>query len=324
MSTMTAPHPTPTATTSTPDVSHLSVIVPAYNEGEGIAAALEELRRECPEAEVIVVDDGSTDNTGDIAAAVQGVKVVRHTRNRGYGAALKTGMRAATRRCVAWYDSDGQHRPSDLVAVARPVLDGKQDVVIGVRGRDSATQTERVAGKWVLKYVAEAISRERIPDLNSGLRCFSRDVIMRYLHLLPDGFSASTTSTLLMMKRGYRVGYAPIVVKPRVGKSTVRIVQDGLRTLHLIVRIAVLFEAFRFFTVLGAMLFIPGVVYGLLWALVAGRGVSTLAAIMVIAGMFTFYVGILADQIVELRKERFEDGPQPRRVRDDDGARGAS
>jgi hypothetical protein len=142
-------------------------------------------------------------------------------------------------------------------------------------------------------------------------------VILRYLHLLPDTFSASTTSTLLMMKRGYRVGYAPIVVKPRVGKSTVRIVHDGLRTLHLIVRIAVLFEAFRFFTILGAILFVPGVIYGLSWAIFTGRGVSMLAAIMVITGLFTFYVGILADQIVELRKERFEDGFQPRRGRDD-------
>jgi hypothetical protein len=155
--------------------------------------------------------------------------------------------------------------------------------------------------------MAEWISGEKLPDLNSGLRCFRSEIVALYLHLLPDTFSASATSTLLMIKRGYRLVYVPIVVKARVGKSTVRIVSDGLRALHLIVRIVVLFEAFRFFTTLGALLFVPGMLYGFIWALSKGAGVPTLAAMMVITGVFTFFMGILADQIVELRKERFED-----------------
>lgn len=285
----------------------LSVIIPAYNEAAGIERTLRALRQECPDAEIVVVDDGSSDDTASLARGVSGVNVVSHTRNRGYGAALKTGMRSCARRCVAWYDADGQHRPRDLAAVAEPVLEGRQDVVIGMRGRDSAVQRERAVGKWVLGRLANAISREQIPDLNSGLRCFRTDVIRRYLHLLPDGFSASTTSTLMMLKRGYRLAYQPIVAQPRIGKSTVKIVSDGLRTLQLIVRIVVLFEAFRVFTLLGAALFVPGLLYGVVVALARGQGFPTLAAMACITGVFTFFMGILADQVVELRKERFED-----------------
>jgi glycosyltransferase involved in cell wall biosynthesis len=290
----------------------LTVVIPAYNEEHGIARALRELRDACPLAEVVVVDDGSTDGTAQEARSVPGVSVISHARNRGYGAALKTGLRASSRSCVAWYDGDGQHRPQDLIAVARPVLDQEFDVVIGVRGADSARQRERVAGKWALAVLARLISGEELPDLNSGLRCFRREALARYLHLLPDGFSASTTSTLMMLKRGYRVGHVPIVVKPRVGKSTVKIVSDGLRTLQLIIRIVVLFEAFKVFAVLGALLFLPGLVYGLttaFWTLAMGRpgGFPTLAGTLVIAGLLTFFLGIIADQVAELRKERFED-----------------
>ncbi len=300
-----------TAPTDSSLVRHLSIVIPAYNEEAGIGRTLEELQQACPEAEIIVVNDGSTDHTASIAEAIDGITVISHARNRGYGAAIKTAVRASRRPCIAWYDADGQHRPSDLVAVAEPVLAGVKDVVIGMRGSDSAVQRDRAVGKWVLRRVAQFISREQLPDLNSGLRCFRRSVLERYLHLLPDGFSASTTSTLLVIKRGYRLGYAPIVVKARVGKSTVRIVSDGMRTLQLIVRIIVLFEALKVFTILGMGLLLPGLVYGVITALVRGEGFPTLAGTAVIAGLLTFFMGIVADQVVELRKERFEstDGP---------------
>ena len=302
------PHAVPQASgPARPELSELAVIIPAYNEQDGIGPTLRSLREACPEAQIIVIDDGSTDRTGEVARGVPGVHVIRHARNRGYGASLKTGLRATRRRYVAWYDADGQHRPQDLIRVASPVIEGRYDVVIGVRGKDSAVQRDRAAGKWLLGFVARLVSGERIPDLNSGLRCFRRDVILRYLHLLPDGFSASTTSTLMMMKRGYRIGYVPIVARPRVGKSTVKIFADGMRTLQLIVRIIVLFEAFKIFTLFGAALLVPGLIYGVAVALIKGQGFPTLAGTAVIAGLLTFFMGIIADQVVELRKERFED-----------------
>lgn len=301
-----------------PALAKLSVVVPAYNEASGIESALTALRTACPTVEIIVVDDGSTDRTRSLAETVEGVRVLSHRRNRGYGAALKTGIRNATRPFVAWYDADGQHTPEDLVRVAAPVIADAHDVVIGVRGADSAQQRDRAPGKAVLGLVARLVSGERIPDLNSGLRCFRRSILLRYLHLLPDGFSASTTSTLMVLKRGYRVGYVPIVTQPRVGASTVKIFSDGVRTLQLIVRIVVLFEAFRVFTVLGIAFVVPGVIYGVARAVTEGRGIPILAGTAIIAGILTFFMGILADQIVELRKERFEDLDESS-APDDDG-----
>jgi glycosyltransferase involved in cell wall biosynthesis len=234
------------------------------------------------------------------------VTVISRERNRGYGAALKLGIRRSSRPYVAWYDADGQHRPEDLIGVSRAAIEGRYDMVIGVRGSGSARQTDRAVGKFVLYLVARMVSGVEIPDLNSGLRCFRRDVLVRYLHLLPDGFSASSTSTIMMHKMGFRVGYVPIVANARVGKSTVKIFGDGMRTLQLIFRIVVLFEAFKVFTGLGLALLVPGLVYGTVIALTHGQGFPTLAGTAIIAGLLTLFMGILADQVVELRKERFE------------------
>jgi glycosyltransferase involved in cell wall biosynthesis len=303
------PQPADSAAPAAPDpaLRDVSIIIPAYNEEQGLSATLRQLRERFPLAELIVVDDGSTDRTAAEAERIPEVRLLRHPRNRGYGAALKTGMRAARRPCVLWCDGDGQHAPADVAAVAAPVLAGTADMAIGVRGRDSVQAKRRLAGKAVLYWVARLISREAIPDLNSGLRCFRREVILRYLHLLPDTFSASTTSTLMMLKRGYRVGYVPIVAQPRIGHSSVRIVADGLRTIQLIVRIIVLFEAFRVFTLLGLLLLIPGMIYGVTRALLPPHaGIPTLAGIMMLAGLLTIFMGIIADQVTELRKERFE------------------
>lgn len=287
----------------------LTVVIPAFNEEQGILPTLQQLRQALPEAEILVVDDGSTDRTAEIARSVPGVTVLAHVRNRGYGASLKTALRRCTRPFVAWYDADGQHQPSDLARVALPVVQGQKDLVIGVRGKDSSQQRDRIAGKMLLYWAARLISREEIPDLNSGLRCFRRAVLLRYLHLLPDGFSASTTSTLMMLKMGYRVGYAPMVAQARQGQSTVRIVRDGLRTLHLIVRIVVLFEAFKVFSLCGLGLLIFGMVYGFAVALTRGAGFPTLAGTAVLSGLLTFFMGIIADQVVEMRKERFDVHP---------------
>ncbi|MEI7835432.1 MAG: glycosyltransferase family 2 protein [Planctomycetota bacterium] len=283
----------------------LTVCVPAYNEAGAIRATLEGLRARFPEAQIVVVDDASTDGTGEIARSVPGVEVITNTRNMGYGASIKTAMRQARGRALAWYDADGQHRPDDLAAVVAPVLAGEKDAVIGSRAKGSDVRLRRAPGKMVLKWVAQAVAREKIPDLNSGLRCFRRDVIMRYAHLLPDRFSASTTSTLVMIKRGYRLGHVDIVTGARVGKSTVRM-RDGLAALHLITRLLVLFEAFRFFTALSLLQVVPGMAYGLYVAFTHRQGFPTLASMVVVSGVLTFLIGLVCDQIAAMRQERFE------------------
>jgi glycosyltransferase involved in cell wall biosynthesis len=286
--------------------SDVTICIPAFNESAAIRDTLTSLKTEISEAEIIVVDDGSSDDTGDLARSIDGVIVIKHERNRGYGAALKTAMRRSTRGVVAWYDSDGQHTPSDLKRVLQPVLEGEKDVVIGTRNADSSAPRDRVLGKWILKHIAQFVAGDRIPDLNSGMRCFRKDAIMRYLHLLPDGFSASTTTTLLMMKRGYRMGYVGITAKERIGKSTVKILRDGLRTTSLILRILILFEAFKIFAIASLLQLIPGVVYGLTVAITVGQGFPVLAAVLVLSGILTFLNGLICDQIVASRKEKFE------------------
>jgi glycosyltransferase involved in cell wall biosynthesis len=285
---------------------YLTICVPAYNEALGVKTTLEELRSYFCEAEIILVDDGSTDETLKLAKSVKGITVLSHEHNRGYGASLKTAIRNANRETIAWFDADGQHRVRDLEKVAQPVIDGRMDAVIGVRGKESEVSMGRLPGKLILKFVSELLVGESIPDLNSGLRCFRADVIRRYLHLLPDGFSASTTTTLFMMKRGYRLGFVDIVAIKRKGHSTVNIISDGLATLKLIIRIIILFNAFAFFTILSMLQIIPGLIYGVYLAFIHHLGFPVLASTIVISGVLTFFMGLICDQITELRKERFE------------------
>ncbi len=289
------------------ELSRLSVVIPVFNEESSVRGTLEELCSAAPGIEVVVVDDGSRDATSEILSGLSGITVVTHDRNRGYGAALKSGMRAASREFVAWYDGDGQHRPEDLIAVAIPVITGQKDAVIGVRDSGSPQQIERTLGKFFLKLFAESLSGVEMPDLNSGLQCFPRNLIRRYVHLIPNGFPASTNSTLLLLERGYRVGCVPITTREREGVSKVRLLADGMSTLKHIVRMVVLFDALRVFSLLGAALIVPGLVYGVVVALVKGQGFPTLAGTVVISGLLIVLIGLVVDQVTELRKERFED-----------------
>jgi len=284
----------------------LTICIPAFNEEGPIKETLCRLRDAFPEAEILVVDDGSADRTGEVARTVQGVTVISAERNRGYGASLKLAMRHARGSVVAWCDADGQHEPEDLRRVIEPVVAGEKDAVIGVRQRGT-DRLDRRSGKWLLRAVAEVIVRARVPDLNSGLRCFRTEIIRKYLHLLPDGFSASSTSTLLMMKRGYRLGAVPITAQPRTGVSSVRPLRDGWRTVQVLVRMLILFEAFGFFTLLSVLQILPGIAYGVWIALKNRGGIPTLASTIIISGLLTFFMGLLCDQITALRQEKFED-----------------
>jgi glycosyltransferase involved in cell wall biosynthesis len=285
----------------------LTVIVPAFNEDEAIAPTLEELRRHFPAAEIIVVDDGSTDRTAERAAAVYGVRVVRHSMNRGYGAAIKTGVRNATRDVVAWYDADGQHAPEDLDVLVQRLATQELHAAIGVRSRGSAVDARRVLGKTILGFFVQFVAGRRLNDVNCGLRVVRRDVLRRYLHLLPDGFSASITSMLLMLKRGYRVEFVPIHTRPRTGTSTVRMLRDGLLAVQTSLRILILFQAFQAFTAVSTLLFVVGSVYGTAMALMFGRGFPALASVLVLSGVIIFFMGLLTDQVVALRMERLEE-----------------
>lgn len=285
-----------------------SIVIPAFNEGMAITSLLDRLCAEpaLADAELIVVDDGSTDDTALKAAAFARVQLLRHPRNRGYGAALITGMRHASRDFVIWIDSDGQHRIEDLVGVGRTLKADDCDYCIGVRGADSHHDPSRRLGKWILRLFVQLAAGRAITDFNSGLRGFRRDVIARYLHLLPKGFGASTTTTLLMLEGGYVGRELPIIVQARIGKSSVRQLRDGMRTLALVLRIFLLFKPLQFFGSIGLAMTLAGLAYGFGSALSSGLGFPVLGAVVFLSGLQTLFIGLVMDQISAMRRERLE------------------
>ena len=294
-----------------PSLTELSIIIPAFNECEAIGSVVSNVLERLPGTKVIVVDDGSTDDTARLAAAA-GATVIRHHRNRGYGAALKTGIRAASSSYISTFDADGQHNADDVLRMLAHI--DEADIVIGNRQADSYRQVSRRPGKWVLGKVANTLVGQAIPDLNCGLRIFRRSVIVKYLHLLPNGFSASTTTTVCMLQRGYNVKFVPIRTGKRVGKSTVRQLRDGSNTVFLVIRLIVLFNPLRFFMPPALALVLVGTGYGIARAWYSGLGIPVLSALLVIAGVLTVFFGLLADQLSSLRKEMFESNDQAARI----------
>lgn len=281
----------------------LTIIIPAFNEGKTIQHVIKEIRSlNAPFlTEIILVDDGSVDDTARLAEQ-SGVRVVRHARNKGYGAALKTGIRLAQTEYVLTMDADNQHDADDILRVWN--IRDNNDMVVGQRSKLIHSPLWRMPGKWLLGMMANYIAQQTIPDLNSGFRLVRREVALKYLHLCPPGFSISTTLTITLHSRGYDVSYFPIRVNKRVGSSTVSI-STGFETIILILRIATMFQPLRIFIPLSFIIGAFGVIWGLPIAF-AGRGVSVGAMLALVTAILLFVLGLLSDQISQLRLERFE------------------
>ena len=288
--------------------TELSIIIPAYNEAQSIGAVLNELCAEpaLEAAEILVVDDGSADDTDERVRLFPRVRLIQHRKNMGYGAAISQGVRVCQGRYVVWFDADGQHRVQDLLAVSRALIAENLDYCIGVREESSDQTLGRALGKLVLKLAVVMAAGQAVKDFNSGLRGFKRDVIRRYLHLLPRGFGASTTTTLLMIERGYLGKEVPITARIRVGVSSVNPISDGLKTLLLVLRIFLLFKALQFFGGIGLVFILVGTIYGVAKAMTVGLGFPVLSSIMIVFGIQAIFFGLLADQISALRREKFE------------------
>ncbi len=282
-------------------LSTVSVVIPAYNEAKNIATVLHGLRDYSSECEIIVVDDGSTDGTGDAAAAVPGVKVVSHPYNIGYGAALKTGIRAASGETIVMMDSDGQHRDyADIDRLIEHI--GEFDMVVGARTGEAHRPMLRRPGKWLLGKIANYLVKQNIPDINSGFRAFRRHAVLQYLPLLSDQFSFTTTQTLMMFSEGKRVKYIPIKVYKRGGKSTVRIFRDGFNTILLMLRAIMLFNPLRVFLPISLILFLIGA-GRLATGLIVGQDYTITSIFGLLSAILVFLIGLLADQVASLRKE---------------------
>jgi glycosyltransferase involved in cell wall biosynthesis len=284
--------------------ARVSIIVPAFDEAESIGAVLAGLVPMASENnwEIIVVDDGSGDDTAAVAGKC-GVRVLSHARNRGYGASIATGIEAAASGIIVTFDADGQHDGRDIPGLLEHIE--HSDMVVGARGGDSHADAFRVPGKKILAWFANYLSATKIPDVNSGLRVFKRDVMLKYIHLMPEGFSFSVTSTLAFLKGGHAVDWVPIRSTRRIGTSTVRQFRHGPQVMMLILRLTVLFDPLRVFLPVSLLLMLLGLLMTVLNFVLYRAAVPASAVFLGTSAVLVFMLGLLADQISAMRRERY-------------------
>jgi len=276
---------------------HVSFVLPAKNEAASVGAAVSELRARYPDSEIVVVDDGSTDDTGAIAARA-GARVVRHPASRGNGAAIKTGARAATGDVLVFMDADGQHAVADVPALLARVAEG-YDLVVGARSRGSQASWLRWLGNSIYNRLASWLVGQPIADLTSGFRAVNAERFREFLYLLPNGFSYPTTSTMAFFRAGYSVAFVPVQVGQRSGRSHIRILHDGGRFLLIIFRVATLYAPLKVFTPLAGLLFTVGLGYST-YTLVEASRFTNFGALLLATSLLVFLIGLVSEQITML------------------------
>ena len=279
--------------------STVSIVIPAYNEAEAIATVVSALRNSASWCEVIVVDDGSVDATATQAVAA-GARVIRHPYNKGNGAAVKSGIRAALGEYVLILDGDGQHRPEDALRLVARL--GEYDLVIGARSTATHATHARRFGNGALNSLAGYLTGRDIPDLTSGFRGARREHLREFLHLLPNGFSTPTTTTLAFIKAGYNVAFEPVEARNRVGESKIRFAQDGAKFFMIILRIVTLFSPLRVFVPIALVTFLVGAIYMVVSVATVSK-IPNGAVILILFSVIVFLVGLVSEQIAALRFE---------------------
>jgi len=282
--------------------TEITVIIPAYNEEKGIGEVIDKIKEAMENAkvnhEIIVVNDGSTDET---AAIVKGksVKLVQHPYNKGYGAALKTGVKNAKGNIVLFMDADAQQNADDIPRLLEPMKE--YDMVVGKRTKGSKIPLLRRLGKFILSVLANYLAGQKIPDLNSGFRAIKKEIVMKYMGILPDTFSFTTTITLATIKEGYNLKYVPIETGERVGSSKVKLFRDGSRFVMLILRTVALFDPLKVFLPVSIVLFLAGFSY-LVYNLIFYLNVPDTSVLLIVSSLILFFFGLLADQLSLMRK----------------------
>ena len=280
-------------------LSTTSVIVPAFNEGDAIADVVGALRAGGDWHEVIVVDDGSTDDTGDRARAA-GAIVVRHPYNKGNGAAVKSGIRRATGEHVLIVDGDGQHQPGDAARLVARL--GEYDMVVGARSAATQATAARRLGNATLNWLASYLTEHAIPDLTSGFRAATRARLLEFLHLLPNGFSTPTTTTMAFIKAGYSVAFEPIEARRRAGKSKIRLASDGAKFFLILLKMITIFSPLRVFVPISAVTFATGSLYAV-WTIWSQSHITNSSVLLIVLSVVIFLVGLVSEQISALRFE---------------------
>lgn len=277
----------------------VSIVIPAYNEAAVIAEVVSALARAGGWREILVVDDGSVDDTNARAAAA-GARVIRHPYNKGNGAAVKTGLRHADGDYVLILDADGQHRVEDALTVVSNL--GEYDLVVGARDPSTHATVVRRVGNAGLNWVATYLAGRDIPDLTSGLRGARREYLHEFMHLLPNGFSTPTTTTLAFVKAGYNVTFVPTHAAPRIGASKVRMSRDGIKFFLILVRVMTIFSPMRIFLPISAAAFALGAGYAA-WTIATQSHITNSSVLLILFSVVVFLVALVSEQISALRFE---------------------
>lgn len=280
---------------ATPDT--VSIIIPAFNEAQAIAGVVRELAAAAPWKEILVVDDGSTNNTATQAADA-GARVIRQPYNKGNGAAVKAGIRAATGDHVLIIDGDGQHKPADAVRLTS--LLGEYDLVVGARSSKTQASAARRLGNGLLNWLAGYLAEHRIPDLTSGFRAARLEYLRDFLYLLPNGFSTPTTTTLAFLKAGLSVHFEPVEARQRAGHSKIRLSSDGVKFLVIILRVITIYSPMRVFLPVAAGSFALGLAYAA-WNIATQVHIPNGAVLLLMFAVVVFLVGLVSEQIAAQR-----------------------
>jgi glycosyltransferase involved in cell wall biosynthesis len=277
----------------------VTVIIPAFNEAESIGPVLVTLRAAAPWQEILVVDDGSSDGTAEQARAA-GARVITHPYNKGNGAAVKSGIRAATSEYILIMDGDGQHSAADALRLVGHL--GPYDLVVGARSSTGQASAARRLGNSVLNWLASYLTGRTIPDLTSGMRAARAACLREFLYLLPNGFSTPTTTTLAFLKAGYSVRFEPIDTKARIGQSKIRFVSDGATFFLILVKVITVFSPLRIFIPISLAAFSLGAAYAL-WTALTQQHITNSSVLLIVLAVVIFLVGLVSEQISTLRSE---------------------
>lgn len=275
----------------------LSVVIPAKNEAAAVGDVIAGIFRLLPDAEILVIDDGSTDDTAETAENA-GARVISHPYSMGNGAAIKHGARAAEGDVIVFMDGDGQHDPADIPRLLEQ-LDNGFDMAVGARQSGSQASIFRGLANRFYNRLASYMTGHRIEDLTSGFRAVRSDKFREFLSLLPNGFSYPTTSTMAFFRAGYPVAYVPITAASRIGTSHIRLVKDGIRFLLIIFRIGTLYSPLKLFVPVSLSFFVVGLGYYLFTFITAGR-FTNMSALLLTTSVIIFLIGLVSEQITQL------------------------
>lgn len=280
-----------------PNSVALSIIIPARNESAAIGNVVRTAKSEYPDAEIIVVDDGSTDDTARTAEEA-GAMVIRHPESLGNGAAVKSGARAAHGEILALMDGDGQHDPREIGRLLEK-LDQGYDMAVGARDSGSHASIGRLLGNKLYNELASRLSGRRITDLTSGFRLVRAELFRKFLYLLPNGFSYPTTITMAFLRSGYAICFEPITVGARTGKSHIRPIRDGVRFFAIIFKIATLYAPLKIFLPISGLFFATGLGYYAYTYFTSGR-FTNMSLLVFSASVIIFLIGLISEQITTL------------------------